>query len=275
MEQAAVQQIATLAIAAQGHMPVNLAGGASAAIIPEGYKLLNTEKYSAERDRFRGQYSTSAIKSFVEFIAHRQAQAVELQTFIDTNRGLSAKTFFNLGNVDNPGHADDTAILTLEKKPEFSALERINGKRFSQQQLIDWLDDWADYVTAYAEDQSVIHFDKAIRALRKVKITKGSELDSQVRDYGHQVSAMEKLEATGSDENLPAYFAMVTESFHGLENCALKISIRIAAGEDTPAFILRFVGEEAHTLERAEEFKELLTNELNNIGQIYQGVFEA
>ncbi len=35
-----------------------------------------------------------------------------------------------------------------KKKPEFKALEKIDGDRFNQQELIDWLDDWADFLTA-------------------------------------------------------------------------------------------------------------------------------
>lgn len=274
MEQAAVQQIANLAIAAQDRMPLTVDADASIAIVPDGFHMVRTESFNAKRDRFRGEYSTSAISSFVEYVAHRQAQATELQTFINAEQSLTAKTYFNLGNTTEPGHADDIASLTLKKKPEFAALERASGNKFRQQHLIDWLDDWADYIDAYGEN-GIIEFDKAIRALRKVKITKGSELDSQVRDYGYQASASEKLEATGTDENLPQFFMLNTESFHGLKPRALKISIRIAANDEAPAFLLRFVGEEAHTLERAEEFKELLTSNLKGIGQIYQGAFTA
>lgn len=274
MEQAAVQQIADLAVAAQSKLPLNIDSKASIAVLPNSFQVSSTEKFNALRDRFRGKYLTSAIASFVAYVDHRKDQAIELQTFISTDRGLSAKTFFNLGNVIEPGHADDVAVLTLEKKPEFAALERANGQRFRQQQLIDWLDDWGDYIVVYGENGEV-QFDKAIRALRKVKITKGSELDSQVRDYGHTVSAMEKLEATGTDENLPLFFVLNTESFHGLEKRNLKISIRIAANDEAPAFILRFVGEEAHTEERAEEFKQLLSLKLKDIGNIYQGEFNA
>lgn len=276
MEQAAVQQIAELAITAQGKLPLHVDQSASIAILPEGFKLHSTEKFNALRDRYRGSYRTSSISSFAEYIEYRNNGADErVQTYINTERGLSAQTFLNLGDVIDPGHGDDTATLTLEKKAEFARFEGLNGNRLRQQQLIDVIDDWAEFLEAYSESGEV-DLDKAIRALRKVKITKGSELDSQVRDFGHSVSALEKLEATGVDENLPHYFILNTECFHGLNLRSVKLSLRISANnDDAPGFVLRIVGEEALTEALAEEFKDILTDRLEGQGQIFQGAFSA
>jgi uncharacterized protein YfdQ (DUF2303 family) len=276
MEQQAVKQIADLAIAAQGTMPVQVDTGASIAILPEGFKLHSTEKFNAQRDRYRGSYCTSAIPSFAEYIEYRNNGANEnVQTFISTNNGLSARTFINLGDETEPGHGDDTATLTLEKKAEFLRVEQINGSRLRQQQLIDFVDDWADFLTVYNESGEV-DLDKAIRALRKVKITKGSELDSQVRDFGHQVSAMEKLEATGVDENLPHFFLLNTDCYHGLNPREVKLSLRISANnDDAPGFVLRIVGKEALNEALAAEFKDILTDRLDGQGQIFQGAFDV
>lgn len=276
MEQQAVKQIADLAIAAQGKMPVQVDAGASVAILPQGFNLHSTEKFNALRDRYRGEYRTHSIPSFAEYIEFRNNGSDEnVQTFIQTERGLSARTFLNLGDVIDPGHGDDTATLVLEKKAEFARAEAINGRRQRQQELIDYVDDWADFLEAH-NDSGEVDLDKAIRALRKVKITKGSELDSQVRDFGHQVSAMEKLEATGVDENLPHFFILNTECFHGLNPRTVKLSLRISANnDDAPGFVLRIVGEEALTETLAEEFKDILTEKLDGQGQIFQGQFEA
>jgi len=276
MEQAAVQQIAELAITAQGKLPLHVDQSASIAILPEGFKLHSTEKFNALRDRYRGSYRTSSISSFAEYIEYRNNGADDnVQTYINTERGLSAQTFLNLGDVIDPGHGDDTATLTLEKKAELARFEGLNGNRLRQQQLIDVIDDWAEFLEAYGESGEV-DLDKAIRALRKVKITKGSELDSQVRDFGHSVSALEKLEATGVDENLPHYFILNTECFHGLNPRSVKLSLRISANnDDAPGFVLRIVGEEALTEALAAEFKDILTERLEGQGQIFQGAFSA
>ncbi|WP_347460968.1 DUF2303 family protein [Acinetobacter sp. ANC 7454] len=275
MEQAAVQQIAELAIAAQGTMPVQVDKDASVAIIPEGFQLKSTEHYNFHRDRYRGVYKTSSIASFVEYIGYRNPEKKQtVQTYINTESGLSAQGFLNLGDAAIPGHGDDTAILTLERKAEFSRAQALNGRRQHQQELIDYIDDWADFLDAY-NDEGHIELDKAIRALRKVKITKGSELDSQVRDFGHQVSALEKMEATGVDENLPTHFILHTECFHGLPPREVKLSLRISANNDSaPGFVLRIASEEALTEALAEEFKDILTEKLDGQSQIFQGTFK-
>lgn len=276
MEQAAVQQIADLAVAAQSKLPVQVDAGASIAILPEGFKLHSTEKFNAQRDRYRGRYETRSIPSYVQYIEFRNnGEDENVQTYIDTTRGLSAQTFLNLGDIIDPGHGDDTAILNLEKKAEFARAEGLNGNRLRQQQLIDFVDDWAEFLEAY-NDEGEIDLEKAIRALRKVKITRGSELDSQVRDFGHQVSALEKLEATGVDENLPHYFILKTECFHGLNERTVKLSLRISANnDDAPGFVLRIAGEEALIEALAEEFKDILAVQLEGQGQIFQGAFTA
>lgn len=272
MENQAVKQIADLAIAAQGHMPIQVDAGASIAIVPEGFKLHSTEKFNALRDRFRGAYGTSDVVSFVQYVTDREIK--DFKTFITTNNGLRALAIFNIGDEKAAGHADDTAALSLEKKPEFYALERAVGQRFNQQDLIDYLDDWSDFLTAHNENGAV-PTEKAIRALRKVKINRGHEVDSQVRDLGYQASVTEKMEATGTDENLPTHFVLSTESYKGLTVEDLKISFRISAKDESPTFVLRFIGQDAHEQRRAEQFIALLENELLGLCHFYQGRFEA
>lgn len=68
----------------------------------------------------------------------------------------------------------------MDKKPEFIAFEIANTRRYNQEDLIDLLDDWAEFITlqgkTMGEDGSslntIIPFDKGIRALRKVKLLK-------------------------------------------------------------------------------------------------------
>lgn len=272
MENNSVEQIKNLAIAAQAVMPIQVDSNASIAIVPEGFKIYSTEKYNELRDRFRGVFATLSIQSFVGYINDREINGVK--AFISTANGLKAEAVFNLGDVVKAGHADDLANLTLEKKPEFKALERADGHRFDQQDLIDWLDDWADFVTAHNSTGQISH-DKAIRALRKVKINRGHEVDSSVHDLGYKASVTEQVEATGVDENLPEYFILKTESYKGLEIDDLKISLRISTKDTAPTFVLRFVGKDAHEQQRAEEFIELLETELAGSVDFYQGSFTA
>lgn len=272
MEPQSIEKIVSLAIAAQGHMPIKVDSTASIAIIPNDFGLHSTEKFNQNRDRFRGRFTTFSIEAFIAYVSDRQIEGIK--SFISTNNGLSAETVFNIGDKNTPGHADDLAILSLEKQPEFQALERVNGKRFSQQGVIDWFDDWADFVSA-RNDQGEIPFEKAVRALRKVSIGRSRDVDSNVRDMGVTLSVTEQAEAKGVDEDLPAYFVVKTESFKGLPVEELKLSLRISVSDDVPTFILRFIGEDAHTQRRSNQFIEILENRLKGLGEFYQGAFKA
>ncbi|ENX03798.1 hypothetical protein F900_00688, partial [Acinetobacter modestus] len=238
MEQTAIEKISQLAIAAQSNMPINVDKSASIAIIPNDFNVHSLEKFNQHRDRFRGRFSTSAIAAFIEYIQDRAVTGVK--SFISTKNGLSAETIFNIGDETSPGHGDDKALLVLEKAPEFEALISIDGSRFSQRDLIDWLDDWADFVKPH-DDNGEVGLEKALRAIRNVKIGRSRDVDSDVRDMGHKLSVTEAAEAEGVVEGLPTHFILTTESYKGLPVEEIKISFRISTKDDVPTFVLRFV----------------------------------
>ena len=272
MEQTAIEKISQLAIAAQGTMPINVDGSASIAILPADFKVHSLEQFNQQRDRFRGRFSTLAIAAFIAYVSDRGVKGIK--SFISTKNGLSAETIFNIGDEVAPGHGDDTARLNLEKTPEFEALISIDGSRFSQQNLIDWLDDWADFVKPYAGTEQVTA-EKALRAIRNVKIGRSRDVDSDVRDMGHKLSVTEAAEAEGVSADLPTHFILTTESYKGLPVEDIKISFRISTKDDVPTFVLRFVGRDAHNQLRADQFTEILESELADLGSFYQGSYQA
>ncbi|ENW78201.1 hypothetical protein F909_03887 [Acinetobacter sp. ANC 3929] len=272
MEQSAIEKITQLAIAAQGKMPINVDSSASIAIIPADFKVHSLEQFNQNRDRFRGRFSTLAIAAFIAYVSDRGVNGIK--SFISTKNGLSAETIFNIGDEVAPGHGDDTARLNLEKTPEFIALENIDGDRFSQQKLIDWLDDWADFVKPH-DANGPLQTEKALRAIRNVKIGRSHDVDSDVRDMGQKLSVTESVEAEGVVAGLPTHFILTTESYKGLPVEEIKISFRISTKDDVPTFVLRFVGRDAHNQLRADQFTEILESELADLGSFYQGSYQA
>ncbi|MCH7295448.1 DUF2303 family protein [Acinetobacter higginsii] len=272
MEQASIDKITQLAIAAQGNMPINVDKSASIAIIPRDFNVHSLEQYNQQRDRFRGRFSTLAIAAFITYVADRNVTGIK--SFISTKKGLSAETIFNIGDEVEPGHADDIACLNLEKTPEFIALENVDGNRFSQQDLTDWLDDWADFVKPH-DVSGPLQAEKALRALRNVKLGRSRDVDSDVRDMGQKLSVTESVEAEGVVAGLPTHFILTTESYKGLPVEEIKISFRISTKDDVPTFVLRFVGRDAHNQLRADQFTEILESELSDLGSFYQGSYQA
>src|SRR5690606_32748354 len=109
------------------------------------------------------------------------------------SKTMRAVTFFNMGDDSAPGHCDDTAILTLEKTPEYEALLEIEGKQMSQQDLVEYLEDWRDIITAHAgegatESISVIQAIAAVRSMSTIKRREDGSTE------GHMSSSRSALE---------------------------------------------------------------------------------
>ena len=106
----------------------------TAVALPEGVKIADLEQYLENRRRYRGTMKTNLIGEFVEFVTstiegYSAYTGDNFPCFIDP-QAMRAIAFFNLGDVDNPGHGDHQARLSLLKTEAFQELLGINGKRF-------------------------------------------------------------------------------------------------------------------------------------------------
>ena len=97
----AIQLITDTALVAAGkalltHTPT--------AILPEGAKVVDLEKYQAGRSRFRGVLATSSLVDFSAYVTERAIDGA--RGFINQD-DMTCTLIFNLGTDVVPGHADD------------------------------------------------------------------------------------------------------------------------------------------------------------------------
>ncbi|MCV5132407.1 DUF2303 family protein, partial [Escherichia coli] len=90
--------------------------------------------------------STASIDDFTRYSKDLADEGT--RCFIDADN-MRAVSVLNLGTIDEPGHADNTATLKLKKTAPFSALLSVNGERNSQKSLAEWIEDWADYLVGF------------------------------------------------------------------------------------------------------------------------------
>src|SRR5690606_13338377 len=143
---------------------------------------------------------------------------------------------------------DDTATLTLKPTAAYTALLAAVGQRLDQQQLAEFLEDWAPNLTACAGDEK-LNTAQAITGIRKMTIKATSQRDSTVGDLNHARSAMDEIEAR-SQETLPTRFEFTTVPFEGLQPATITLRLSVITGSDAPVLKLRWVAEEA----QREEF---------------------
>ncbi|HAV9900339.1 TPA: DUF2303 family protein [Escherichia coli] len=119
LDATAINQIHAL-ISAQGVNEIISKIGADAVALPENFRIHDLEKFNLNRFRFRGALSTASIDDFTRYSKDLADEGT--RCFIDADN-MRAVSVLNLGTIDEPGHADNTATLKLKKTAPFSSLD--------------------------------------------------------------------------------------------------------------------------------------------------------
>ena len=232
----------------------------TAAALPEGVKIADLEQYLENRRRYRGTMKTNLIGEFVEFVTstidgYSAYTGDNFPCFIDP-QAMRAIAFFNLGDIDNPGHGDHQAKLSLQKTEAFQELLGINGKRFDQRQLAEWLEDWIDHIEAIAEDGAILPLSTAVAAIRRITIGTNAETTREEKTFGTRQSAMAEVEAKHKDQ-LPAFLKFTCEPYQGLQERTFTVRLSLITGEK-PQISARIVRLETAQEDMAKELEEKL-----------------
>ncbi|EFF6124467.1 DUF2303 family protein, partial [Escherichia coli] len=123
------------------------------ALLPDNVNIESLERFMTERFRFRGVMTTTSIDDFVEY---SKGYADEHSRCFINAETMKAVTVFNIGTLEQPGHADNKALLELKATSPYRALRDVDGKKQLQKSLAEWLEDWADFLTAYDSDGNVL-----------------------------------------------------------------------------------------------------------------------
>lgn len=237
-----------------------LAGADCPAVaLPNDVNVKNLESLYSERFRFRGKMETQSIDDFARYSTKFAAEGT--RCFINADR-MTAVSVFNLGTLDNPGHADNVAVLALKRTAPYSALLNINGDRNNQKALAEWLEDWSDYVTGFDADGQVIEAKRAAAAVRKITIDSIRSADYEDMDFSAKRSVMESVEAKSKDI-MPVAFEFKCIPFEGLGEYRIKVRMSILASE-SPVLVLRIAQLESYEEEMAAEFRDLLVEKFKD-----------
>lgn len=258
MEQNSIKEIERLTLAAQDkNLPDSYRDRVT--VLHDNFNLHSLEKHHHQRFRFRGTLKTNSLSDFITYVnAHKGGEG-----FIDA-KNLSATVFFNLGDIENPGHADYTANLGLEKTAPFAALLAVEGKPLNQKQVIEYLEDWQPYIVGVAEDESETPLKSAIAAIRVLKIKARSESETRQENFAGSRSSLEEIEASSS-LGLPIGFKLRCEPYLGLPLRAFFVRLAVSTDPDTPPRLsLRIMQREDHVEDIAQEFKEVLLREIKD-----------
>ncbi|CAH3672890.1 TPA: DUF2303 family protein [Klebsiella oxytoca] len=230
------------------------------ALLPQNTSVESLERYSLERFRFRGAMDTTSIDDFVRYSVGYAQEDDKARCFIDADNML-ARSIFNIGTLDNPGHADNVASIKLKKTAPFRALLAINGDHLNQKQIAEWLEDWSDYLLTFDASGNTMTIAQAAQAVRRVTIQQATQADHEDSDFSGKKSLMQSIEAS-SKEVMPVAFEFKCVPYEGLGERRFSLRNSLLKSSD-PVFVLRIVQLEAQEEAIANEFRDLLVGKFD------------
>ncbi|HBR3350452.1 TPA: DUF2303 family protein [Klebsiella pneumoniae] len=230
------------------------------ALLPQNTSVESLERYSLERFRFRGAMDTTSIDDFVRYSVAYAQEEEKARCFIDADNML-ARSIFNIGTLDNPGHADNVASIKLKKTAPFRALLATNGDQLNQKQIAEWLEDWSDYLLAFDASGNTMTIAQAAQAVRRVTIQQATQADHEDSDFSGKKSLMQSIEAS-SKEVMPVAFEFKCVPYEGLGERRFSLRNSLLKSSD-PIFVLRIVQLEAQEEAIANEFRDLLVGKFD------------
>ena len=237
--------------------------------LPEDYRVASLEKFHSQRSRYRAQFKTTVLAEFTKYTNKEKPASC----FINTE-GMMAKSIFDLGDTENPGHAENTATLSLIKTAPYMEALRLNEWNYRQKEFAEWLEDWRDYIETIDEDGKPYDIKKAISAVRKLSIEAVQKSEHTDTDLGREKSAIEKIEAK-SDDTLPMTFIFKCKPYEDLEEREIKFRVSILTSHTAPEFKLRIVHLNKLSEEILIEFRGLLKKSFDKDISAYLGTLST
>lgn len=242
------------------------------AMLPSNMTVHNLEPYMKQRNQFRGTLHTHSIVDFVEYTNQQNTGSC----FID-REAMGAEAIFDIGSIEAPGHCRHSAELHLNETAAYNAIRKIDGKRLTQADLAEFIEDWPSAVMYINMDGEPAMASKAAAAaIRDVTVKENSESSHQVQTFSTQKSAMEQLDASSQNKPLPGFMCFKCKPYDGLSSYELvhRISMIIRKG-DAPLFVVRSVNLEETREEMSNELIDLVCGPLLDSINPYLGTFDS
>ena len=267
-ESLAVEQLNKLDPVTQALQPVVFA--------PQEYKAHNLEQYLEARLRARGTFTTAVIPAFVTYVneeAVNNAGEKLARCFVD-DENLSAVAVFNFAHPEHEqGHCDNRATIRLKRTAVYQVLCDMSGSRIAQQGAAEFIEDYANYITAYDEAGAEMKLSRVVSTLRKLKIEAKRDSEHTVENFNQSRSLMESIEAKG--DALPHTLSFSCEPYAGLGDYSISLRLSVIAGE-APVFVFRIIKPEELHQEFAEHFTQILTDGVDKQWcDVFMGSFSA
>jgi uncharacterized protein YfdQ (DUF2303 family) len=233
------------------------------------------ERLQTGRSRFRGSFASNNLQDFAEYIKGRfenEAMEYQAQGFINTDK-MQAQVYFNLGDIEHPGHGDHIALLSLKPTAAYAALSKHCGLSIDQRCLHDFIEDWRDNIMPiYDGKASDKPLTSTLAAIRDITVETARSITHVDRDMGASRSAMESVDAK-SKLTLPTGFTFQCVPYEGLQERTFNLRLGVNTGSDKISLLLRIQQAESTTEVIAKDFRDRLAAKLGVASTLTLGTF--
>lgn len=248
---------------------INIEGRALVAL-PDGFCLTELEEFEAQRRFPRGIYRTRDFDDFMEYTSAKEKEFNDSVMFINPHDMVATVIFDYDGGK---GHAKNKAIWNAQMTVLFSALKSICGQPVSQSELIEFLEDWADEITAVDRNGEDMSIGDAVRCLSSLTVEKAKTIKQTRADFEYEQSASEKA-ALAKDAQMVGSLIIHDPVYVGLENLdTVTAKLALVVHDDKFTLKLRIVGESSLQEYKLDEMMNCARTRLEI--PVYAGEYDA
>lgn len=242
----------------------------AAVAVPNDHSLQSLELYNATRDRFRGYLMTSSLEDWFAYV--NANSNTDTSTVFVNKDDMTAKAILDLGSDETPLHCQHTAKLSAESTPIFNAANHVHESKFSQEQTVEWLEDWGEHLTVIDKNDEEMTLSEAVAAIRRIEVNKKSNADFESGESHAKLSRSEQIEAKSKGRQVHS-LRLTCIPYEGLEPVQVEIRLIVLSSE-TPTIRFRVLRGTEIREAIAQDFKAKIKENIKDI-PVYVGSFSS
>ena len=239
--------------------------------LPSDFEPHDLEQFMSNRRRARGVMRTTVVKDFVEY-TQAQAAGHQASIFLDPD-SMSATAVLNMGTPGLPGHADNTAVLSLFPTAAYAALlQKATGIALAQKDVVEFFEDWGDNMEFFTGSSNRILPKVAANTMRKITVETLQRMQNEEEELSQSRSLLENTKASSSVGDIPTTIHFTATPFEELSERVFILRLSVVTGKDgKPGIVLRITKQQVHAEEMARELSADLADAVNGSVPIYLG----
>lgn len=261
------------AAAVTTHLNELLDSGQQVVAVPKGHHIEDLERFQALRRQARGRYETNHFGDFLEYAKVNSVNSPEREVILfinPVNMGAEAIFDYNAGH----GHARNRAVYIAQFTEAVAALLKLCARAVVEQEdVIRYLEDWADDAVPYNSEGGVMAVATAVSVLRNLTLERAKTIKQLRGDFAYEQSTAEKA-TLRRDGEMVAGIELRDVVYQGT-NLELRVQAKLSLvlAEDKFFLSLRLVGEDSLNRAKTEEMVAAAKAQVN--APVYCGTYDA